>query len=638
MADSNSLTFAVGAQVKDFEAAMKKAGKVAEQAASEIESRFNKVNPSISTSALTGALKGLGAAVAGIGLEKIAKGVLSANREIASFAQTSRQAGIELQKFQELRYAAGSKGIDGKTFDSGLTGLAKALNDAKDGEGDLAKLLDANNVRYRDRTGQVISTNEALGVAADLISKASTESDKLQIADKFGIPADFVPLLEGGSAALDKLAQNARDAGAALSDDVIAKAKQFDDAWSGGWNAFTSAAKAATVNAAAGLADLIKQADDFQKRMTAAREAGGALGRQIAAMAAGGQPVTAPTPPARPDGTPTTAPYPPSRPGRGYLGSDATKIPSKSSGSGGGGKSDEETRYDQVQRYIESLEKVNRVLEAEQATLGKSKAERAAAIELARIGAVEDDGQRQKIEDIVKANEALRESIEKVKKAQKDANEAAKFFGEAITDSLADMIIDGEKATDVMKNLVKQLARAALQAALMGSGPLAGIFGTSGTNGSAGGVFGLIGNLFKGGTGLTAGSGGLYDSGGYTGAGGKNTPAGVVHKGEYVFTKAQVEKLGLGNLQNLAKGYAGGGYVGVPSVPAGLGGGGGKPAVNVNVVNNAGAQVQTSQDSNGDISVIIAAVEGRIADNMIRGRGPMSAATQAINSNRRFRG
>ncbi len=629
------LQIAVGANIRALERQMKAAGAVAERAASDIEGRFNKLNPGISTNALTGALKGLGAVVAAVSLERIARGVIEANREIASFAQTSRQAGIELQRFQELRFAAGSKGIGGKEFDGGLTGLSDALNKARNEETELSRLFDANGLKLKDRNGTVISTNEALSHAADLISRAATESDKVDIAAKFGIPKDFVPLLENGSAALDQLAQNARDAGAVLSDDVIAKAKQFDDAWNGAWNSFITATKAAVTNAAVGLGDLIKQADEFQKRMAAARGAGGALGRQIATMAAGGQPTTAPLPPTRPDGTPVTAPYPPSRPGRGYIGADVTRNPSKSSGGGGsGGKSEEEQRYDQVQNYIQALEKVNRVLEAEKATLGKSKAERAAAIELARIGAVEDDGQRQKIEQIVKANEALRESIEKIKKAQKDANEAARYFGDALTDAFSDAILEGEKLDKVAQNLVKSLARAALQAALMGSGPLGGFFGTAGTNGAPGGVFGLIGGMFKGG----GGTGGLYDDGGFTGRGGKYEPAGIVHKGEYVFSAAAVKKLGLGRLEAMHRGFSSGGAVGMSSLPPGLNAGGnGKPSVNVNVVNNAGVGVETQQQSNGDITVMISAIEARIADNMLRGRGPLSAANNALRTNRHLR-
>ncbi len=53
-----------------------------------------------------------------------------------------------------------------------------------------------------------------------------------------------------------------------------------------------------------------------------------------------------------------------------------------------------------------------------------------------------------------------------------------------------------------------------------------------------------------------------YDDGGYTGDGGKYDPAGVVHKGEFVFTKEATKRIGVDNLYAQMKGYASGGYVG----------------------------------------------------------------------------
>jgi murein DD-endopeptidase MepM/ murein hydrolase activator NlpD len=55
-----------------------------------------------------------------------------------------------------------------------------------------------------------------------------------------------------------------------------------------------------------------------------------------------------------------------------------------------------------------------------------------------------------------------------------------------------------------------------------------------------------------------------FANGGYTGNGGKYQPAGVVHAGEYVFTKEQTRRAGVSNLAGLAQslnGYAKGGIV-----------------------------------------------------------------------------
>lgn len=53
-----------------------------------------------------------------------------------------------------------------------------------------------------------------------------------------------------------------------------------------------------------------------------------------------------------------------------------------------------------------------------------------------------------------------------------------------------------------------------------------------------------------------------YDAGGYTGHGGKYEPKGIVHGGEFVFTKEATSRLGVANLYRMMKGYASGGYVG----------------------------------------------------------------------------
>ena len=102
----------------------------------------------------------------------------------------------------------------------------------------------------------------------------------------------------------------------------------------------------------------------------------------------------------------------------------------------------------------------------------------------------------------------------------------------------------------------------------------------------------------------------LFDSGGYTGDGGKYEPKGVVHGGEFVFTKEATSALGVGNLYTLmrnAKGYADGGFVGrapMYGLNSSSGSGGGSApvintVVNVDANGNATAQSRRSGDVMG---------------------------------------
>lgn len=86
--------------------------------------------------------------------------------------------------------------------------------------------------------------------------------------------------------------------------------------------------------------------------------------------------------------------------------------------------------------------------------------------------------------------------------------------------------------------------------------------------------------------GLPTGFGG-YDKGGYTGDGGKHEPKGIVHGGEFVFTKESTSRIGTDNLYALMRGYANGGLVGGPSMSRapmfGLTGGSGAGGVAVDL-------------------------------------------------------
>ncbi|QDY99058.1 hypothetical protein FQ775_00995 [Nitratireductor mangrovi] len=84
----------------------------------------------------------------------------------------------------------------------------------------------------------------------------------------------------------------------------------------------------------------------------------------------------------------------------------------------------------------------------------------------------------------------------------------------------------------------------------------------SGGGGIWGGILGLLTGFFGGGD-PWAGLRG-HSEGGYTGSGGKFEPAGVVHRGEYVFSSEATDAIGVGNLDALhstaRRGFAVGGY------------------------------------------------------------------------------
>lgn len=144
----------------------------------------------------------------------------------------------------------------------------------------------------------------------------------------------------------------------------------------------------------------------------------------------------------------------------------------------------------------------------------------------------------------------LQESQEGVRQAAEDFKQTGKDVASGFINDLRQGKSMAEALAGALNKVVDKLIDVALNAA----------FGLGGMGGGMGG--GLLGGLFS----LFG-----FAKGGYTGNGGKYEPAGIVHKGEYVFDAQSTKRLGAKNLAKLA-GYANGGMVGsaprMPSMPS----------------------------------------------------------------------
>ncbi len=544
MAESD-LVISVGANIQQLERQLKASARVAEKAADDIESRFKKVNPSISTSALTGALKGFAAAFT---VDKLIRGLADANAELVRVGETAKRVGLDLQRFQELQFAGRQNGLSGKDFGTGLEGLAEKLNEARQKENELSQLFDDNNLKLKNRKGEVIGINDALGQVANLVRNAATEFDKIKIAEAVGLTRDWIPLLEQGAEAINRQAAAAAAAGAVIDADVIRKAKDFEREWAIAIDRWATLFKSnvggiiefvdVLIKKASGLLGMVSDyaarvsamEDIKEKGLGASRESleyavkrGRENGvsesdlaatvkqietlKRLEADAAKAKPLEV-TVGGKRSAKPT----------------DTSSLFGGKTGGGGGkssGKSDEEAAQDRLEKYVETLMRQNSVLDAEIATFGKSNAEKRAAVELAKAQvdlAKLDEAERQKViaslTKEIELSEQKRTKLESLKQAQQGLVDAQKYFGNAAVDALEDLIVNGAKAEDVVRRLAASLAKAALQALLIGDGPLAGLFGTKGVGGAAGGLFGGIGSaLFGRATGGSVNPGQAYTVG-----------------------------------------------------------------------------------------------------------------------------
>lgn len=266
--------------------------------------------------------------------------------------------------------------------------------------------------------------------------------------------------------------------------------------------------------------------------------------------------VTAPLPPTRPAGTRSNI-----RP----VSLKDHAVPGEE-GKGGGGGGSSAGKLDSYERELAKIQKRTEALREEAKTVGRStyeieKSKVALQLEQAarQAGIPVTDQLRSSIDNAAEGYANARAEVEKLKQAQEGLKTAGTFAGNQIADSLIDVVVEGKSASEAIQSLAKSFAKAALQAALMGSGPFGALFG--GGSGGGGGLFGILAKGIFG-----------FAEGGYTGSGAKHEPAGIVHKGEYVLSKAAVSRLGVANLNRLhegaLKGFADGGLVGAAPIAA----------------------------------------------------------------------
>ncbi|MGU3494210.1 tape measure protein [Xanthobacteraceae bacterium A53D] len=163
--------------------------------------------------------------------------------------------------------------------------------------------------------------------------------------------------------------------------------------------------------------------------------------------------------------------------------------------------------------------------------------------------------QRAAIDEVAEAWGRASEKLDQAALAQQRFNELQSEIG----NYAIDLATNWTSVNDALKDGLQLLARMVAQAAIMGEGPLAGLFGGAASGGGAGGLIGALFGGLKG-----------FDTGGYTGPGGKRTPKGVVHAGEVVFSQKDVRRHGgVGAVEAMRlgmRGYSDGGVV-MPTVP-----------------------------------------------------------------------
>lgn len=172
---------------------------------------------------------------------------------------TAKQAGTTTRELSALQAAAGLKGISGEDFTKGMQNFSQQIYLAKQNAGGLLDVFRANGV-------QVGAFNGSLEKAADLIQRAKDDQARLVLLQQMGLPANmqWVRYMADG-------AEGIRKAKAALAefsadDNMINRARAFDEAWNRTWTNFSLNARSAFQKALDGGANFFDRMERLANR------------------------------------------------------------------------------------------------------------------------------------------------------------------------------------------------------------------------------------------------------------------------------------------------------------------------------------------------------------------------------------
>jgi len=272
----SDLVVQLGAKLDKFTADMNEAGDIADQAVSDIESKFASLNPTM------GGFSTLGVAAAGVTgiVGSLLTSLVKVNGELADLQRNAEYAGITAERFQRIQYAAGQGGVTSKESAEDIRNVARLLADAKENENSLTRILEANNIKYKDRNGQVIKLNDLLAIAGGLLNKFDSMPEKVKAAQMLGLSESWVEALRNGGAAFEDVAANADKAGAIIDDATVAKAALFDKAWNQSTNNLAAQFKSVAADIGGWLDGLIDKANELATAALAAQGVGAGTGQE----------------------------------------------------------------------------------------------------------------------------------------------------------------------------------------------------------------------------------------------------------------------------------------------------------------------------------------------------------------------
>lgn len=203
-------------------AAFQRGATIAEKRTEAMRGRF---------AAATTSVKGLGTALGvTIGADVLYRITSSAFEMASSLQEAAEQVGVTVEGLQELRFAAEQTGVGTDKIEAAIKRLNRSLGDLQLGKTAAVDAFSTIGLSADDLRGK--KPDEALRLIADALNKLPDASQRVAIGQQLmgRSFSDLLPLINGGSQALEQFAEASRRNGQISTEDAQ-KLDELADQW-----------------------------------------------------------------------------------------------------------------------------------------------------------------------------------------------------------------------------------------------------------------------------------------------------------------------------------------------------------------------------------------------------------------------
>jgi lambda family phage tail tape measure protein len=182
---------------------------------------------------------GIGAIIIGFGALAV-----SVTKSLLVLDDLSQRSNFTIAQLHALQQAMSFKGVSADDFTTAINAIAKGVSEASHNMGGLNDLFRANGIQVKDNLSSLMSL-------ADLVAKTADGQQRINLLQAAGLPTtqSFVRFMAQGGAAIKAASANAVQFNNDAETNMIAKAREFDDAWNKATTNLSNYLKAAVTDA-----------------------------------------------------------------------------------------------------------------------------------------------------------------------------------------------------------------------------------------------------------------------------------------------------------------------------------------------------------------------------------------------------